>query len=160
MENILISLGEKIVKILQERRKKIVTAESCTGGLLAYCFTSIAGASKIYDGGIISYANAIKQKYLGVSKERLEYYGAVSQEVVEDMLIGALKMFEVDFALASSGVAGPDGGSEQKPIGTVYLGVQELGKPAIIKQCHFNGNRNEIQQKSCLKAMQMFLDIL
>lgn len=160
MGNLLTSLSEKIVEILKKKEKKLTTAESCTGGLLAYCFTSVAGASQVYDGGIVSYANAIKQKYLGVHKEWLDRYGAVSQEVLEDMLIGALTMFEADFALASSGIAGPNGGSEQKPVGTVYLGVQKLGKPAIVKCYYFSGNRNEIQQKSCLKVMEMFLDIL
>lgn len=149
------NLANYVVKKLSSMNQKITTAESCTGGLLAYQFTCIAGASNIYDGGIISYSNFIKHKYLKVKNNNLQNYGAVSEIVVEEMLRGALEMFDADYALATSGIAGPSGGSIQKPVGTVYIGMQKHNSLPIIQKCLFKGDRKSIQEQSCVQALKL-----
>lgn len=121
---------------LEQLGLRLATAESCTGGLLSHRFTRINGASSVFVGGAISYANEIKREILGVKPDVLEDFGAVSEPVVAQMLRGALERFGADVALASSGVAGPSGGSEQKPVGSVFLGVQLRGREPLIEQ-HF-----------------------
>ena len=136
------------------------TAESCTGGLLAYHFTRNAGASKVFLGGVVSYDNVIKQRILGVKESSLEDFGAVSEQVVSQMLSGVLERFGAQVALASSGIAGPSGGSAQKPVGTVFLGVQLAGEKPLIEQHFFVGDRIQIQEQSCQKALEMLLKII
>lgn len=153
-------LGEFIVDSLRKKQKKITTAESCTGGLLAYQITSVAGASNIYDGGIISYGNAIKHQYLKVGEENLRKYGAVSEIVVSEMLNGALKMFSADYALATSGIAGPGGGSLEKPVGTVFVGVKKIGQDCLIERHLLSGDRNQIQKTASQKALELLAKIL
>ncbi|PAF50642.1 CinA family protein [Helicobacter sp. 13S00477-4] len=152
---ILGSLARTLIDILKKNNKKIATAESCTGGLLGYQFTSIQGASNVYDGGLISYANHIKQNFLSVKAHWLRKYGAVSEIVVREMLKGTLKTFGTDYALATSGIAGPDGGSVQKPVGTVYIGVQKRNTLPIVEKYLFKGDREDIQKKACLKALEL-----
>lgn len=154
------NLGEFIIDSLRKKQKKITTAESCTGGLLAYQLTCIAGASDVYDGGIISYANQIKNQYLHVGEENLRKYGAVSEIVVSEMLNGALQMFQADYALATSGVAGPGGGSVEKPVGTVFIGVKKVGQNCIIERYLLDGNRNQIQKTASQKALELLTKIL
>lgn len=154
------NLGEFIVASLRKKQKKITTAESCTGGFLAYQLTSVAGASDVYDGGIISYANHIKHQYLSVKEENLRKYGAVSEMVVSEMLNGALKMFQADYALATSGVAGPGGGSVEKPVGTVFVGVKQIGQDYMIERYLLTGDRNQIQKTASLKTLELLAKIL
>lgn len=154
------NLGEFIVASLRKKQKKITTAESCTGGFLAYQLTSVAGASDVYDGGIISYANHIKHQYLSVKEENLRKYGAVSEMVVSEMLNGALKMFQADYALATSGVAGPGGGSVEKPVGTVFVGVKQIGQDCMIERYLLTGDRNQIQKTASLKTLELLAKIL
>ena len=137
----------EIIKTLKERNETITFAESCTGGRIAYEFTSISGASSVLNGSVVSYANEIKSKWLGVKEETLIKYGAVSKECVEEMLEGVLKMANANYAIAVSGIAGPTGGTELKPVGTVYLGVKNREKTVV--QLHlFKGNREEVQQQA------------
>ena len=158
-KNVVVSscLEECALKRLQLAHKTIATAESCTGGLLAYCFTKNAGASLAFLGGIISYANTIKEQNLGVNPYTLQNFGAVSHEVVSEMLEGALDLFGADIALATSGIAGPGGGSVKKPVGTVFIGMQKRGEKPVIERHLFGGNRVEIQQHSCIKALEILL---
>jgi nicotinamide-nucleotide amidase len=115
---------EKIVaKLLEEKKASMATAESCTGGYIAHLITSHAGSSAYFKGSVVSYSNEIKENLLGVSPEDLEKYGAVSQEVVEQMAIGVRDKMNVDYAIATSGIAGPDGGTEEKPVGTVWIAI-------------------------------------
>ncbi|WP_290946211.1 CinA family protein [Helicobacter sp.] len=133
-------LGECIESIALEKLKAreltLATAESCTGGLIGYRFTRISGASSVFMGGVISYANTIKEQILEVSKNSLQDFGAVSKPIVEQMLHGALKRFGADVAIASSGIAGPSGGSRQKPVGSVFIGVQAADSSPMVEQ-HF-----------------------
>lgn len=118
-----ISLQEAVVRLLSMKNKTIATAESCTGGNIAHLITSIAGSSLVYKGSVVSYANEIKEDLLGVKKETLKQFGAVSEETVNEMVQGALTELKTDYAIATSGIMGPAGGSPDKPVGTVWIAV-------------------------------------
>lgn len=156
--------GDCLDSIALERLKAqnlmCATAESCTGGLLAYHFTRNAGASAVFLGGVVSYDNSIKQGILGVRESSLQDFGAVSEQVVSEMLSGVIDRFGAQVALASSGIAGPSGGSAQKPVGCVFLGVQKKGEKPLIEQYFFTGTREQIQEQSCQKALEMLLKII
>ena len=137
--------------------KKITFAESCTGGMLASFLTKIPGSSKCFDGSVVSYANEIKEKWLGVSKNILEKFGAVSEETVKEMLIGAMQISEADYAIAISGIAGPTGGTPTKPVGTVFIGVANK-KEIKIEKFLFKGERNYIQFQAVENAIRMFIN--
>ena len=147
---------EYIIETLAEQGKKITFAESCTGGLLAYYFTKHNGASKILDGSLVTYSNALKENWLAVEHTILESMGAVSAEVVEEMSEGALNVSEADYALSISGIAGDTGGTELKPVGTVYIGARSKDKH-IERHLHFEGDRNYVQHQSALMAIKMLL---
>ena len=115
------SLAQTLVELLTQKKKKITTAESCTGGLIAAMLTQIAGSSAIFESGYVTYSNSAKSKMIGVSPATLEQFGAVSEQVVREMATGALEQSGADYAIAVSGIAGPDGGSEEKPVGLVWL---------------------------------------
>ncbi len=153
------NLAQSIIQLLADSKQKITTAESCTGGLLAYYLTQESGASEVFDGGIISYANALKESWLKVSRDNLDSFGAVSEAVVREMLQGALNLSGADFAIATSGVAGPGGGSASKPVGTIFIGVKSKKGEEIIKRVLFSGDRNYIQEQSCWYAYLMFLKL-
>ena len=112
-----------IGKLLQKDNKTIVTAESCTGGYIAHRITGIAGSSSYFKGSVIAYDNNVKEKILEVDNETLRQYGAVSQQVVEQMAKGAQKVLQADYAIATTGIAGPDGGTDEKPVGTVWIAI-------------------------------------
>ena len=147
------NLTEKIIKRLSERGESITFAESCTGGRIAATFTSVSGASTVLGGSCVTYSNEIKHRWLGVEKEILDTYGAVSEECVSQMLDGIVKMAEADYALAVSGIAGPTGGTPLKPVGTVYIGIlTPEGKE--VYHCLFDGNRETVQQHSVAFAIE------
>ncbi len=112
-----------VVDLLRSRKKSLVLAESCTGGLIANRITDIPGASEIFLGGVVSYANSAKEKFLGVRAETLRQHGAVSEAVAKEMAVGAREKFSADFALAVTGIAGPSGGTAEKPVGTVFIAL-------------------------------------
>lgn len=132
-----IALGE----ILRQKGKTIATAESCTGGNIAHKLTQWAGSSDFFLGGVVSYANEVKMNVLGVSAESLTQYGAVSQAVVEQMAQGAVKAIGSDYAVATSGIAGPGGGSPEKPVGTVWMAVSD-GARTESRCYHFGSDRS------------------
>jgi nicotinamide-nucleotide amidase len=132
-----------IGKLLKAAGKTVATAESCTGGYIAHLITSIPGSSTYYKGSIVSYANEAKQDLLGVSPAILTQYGAVSEETVKEMARGALQKLKVDYALATSGIMGPDGGSETKPVGTVWIAVaNKAGTETLQLNLRFDRQRN------------------
>lgn len=145
---------QEIQNLLKLHKKTITTAESCTGGLIASKITEIPGSSNIFNGAIVSYSNEIKIQELNVKKETLEKFGAVSIQVVEEMLEGAIKKFNADYAIAVSGIAGPDGGTKNKPVGTVVIGIMGIKEGKEIEVCHFLGSRNEIQIKTYEKSFE------
>ncbi len=146
---------KKIIKILEKKKETITMAESCTGGRVASAFTSIPGVSSVFMGSLVTYANEIKEKWLGVSADTLDKHGAVSSQCVEEMLTGAIKMTESNHSIAVSGIAGPSGGTLEKPVGTVYIGVN-INSTKTIEKYHFKGDREEIQHEATRTAIKLF----
>jgi len=147
-----------IIERLNLKHKKITFAESCTGGLLASAFTKESGASAVYDGSLVSYSNTIKENWLAVDAQTLQDYGAVSANVVEQMSEGALSVSYADYAISISGVAGPTGGTKDKPVGTVFISARSKTYQTVEK-FSLNGDRNYIQAKSVLYAIKMLLSV-
>lgn len=147
-------LGAFIGEQLRENKQTLATAESCTGGFVAHLITRVAGSSDYYKGSIVSYANEIKINTLGVSAADIEQYGAVSQQVVEQMALGVQKNMQTDYALATSGVAGPTGGSAEKPVGTVWIAV---ATPAGVtsKKYQFGKLRDVNIERAAMTALGM-----
>jgi len=152
-------ITEKIIHTLATQQQTITFAESCTGGRIAAQFTAISGASAILNGACVTYSNEIKHRWLGVSHEVLKQYGAVSEACVSQMLEGAAKMAEADVAIAVSGIAGPTGGTPEKPVGTVYIGIL-TPKAKEVYHCHFKGDREAVQQQSVQFAVKTLGKIL
>ncbi len=146
MEEI-IEEAKEIGIILREKHKTLSTAESCTGGNIAHYITSVAGSSDYFVGGVVSYSNEVKMRVLGVKKETLDAYGAVSQPVVEQMAEGVVKLTGADYGVSTSGVAGPGGGTAEKPVGTVWMAVSD-GKQTLSRKYHFGINRIENIKKA------------
>ncbi len=114
---------DRVVEILKERGATVATAESCTGGRVAAAFTASAGASDYFVGGVVAYSNEVKIGVLGVERETIERHGAVSREVAEQMATGVRRLTGADYAIATTGIAGPGGGTSEKPVGTVWVAV-------------------------------------
>jgi len=148
-----------IIDRLKEKKKTITFAESCTGGRIAAEFTAISGASSVLMGSAVTYANEIKSAWLEVKEETLINHGAVSSQCVEEMLSGILKMASADYAMAVSGIAGPTGGTDDKPVGTVYIGVSN-GVKSIVERHLFKGNRESVQEQATATVISLFKKIL
>ena len=129
-------------------------AESCTGGRVAAAFTAIAGASAVFHGSCVTYSNDMKHHWLGVAHETLAQYGAVSQACIEEMLTGIQHKASSDYAIAISGIAGPDGGSVEKPVGTVYIGIRSPGT-TVVERCYFGGDREAVQHAAVVYAINL-----
>ncbi len=153
------SLEEVIGQLLKEKGKTVSTAESCTGGYISHLITSISGSSEYYKGSIISYSNEIKTAKLNVPKNILDTHGAVSEEVVTLMAENARKNLNTDYAIAVSGIAGPDGGTEDKPVGTVWIAVASKDKTTTQK-FRFGGNRKQNIERTSLISLNMLREIL
>ena len=145
---------QQIIDTLKMQQHTISMAESCTGGRVAAAFTAISGASAVFHGSCVTYANEIKHLWLGVSNETLEQYGAVSQQCIEEMLTGIQHKASSDYAIAISGIAGPDGGSVEKPVGTVYIGIRSPAN-TVIEKCHFEGDREAVQHAAVVYAINL-----
>ena len=150
-----ILVGEKLRNLGQT----IGTAESCTGGSISALLTSVAGSSDYYIGSIVAYANAIKQHILGVSESDLEKYGAVSRQVVEQMAKSALRVLGCDWAISTSGIAGPGGGTPQKPVGTIWVAVANKNN-VVSKAYTFNTTREQNIQRTVNMALMLLLEML
>ncbi|MBV8060633.1 MAG: CinA family protein [Alphaproteobacteria bacterium] len=135
--------------------KKIVTAESCTGGLVAGLLTSVSGSSAVMERGFITYSNDAKVEVLGVLPELLQSHGAVSAEVAEAMALGALEFSLADVAVSVTGVAGPDGGTTAKPVGLVYLGFASRTGVLYHVKCQFSGDRQNVRLQSVAEALSL-----
>ena len=156
-------LAAALVGELATSGKAVATAESCTGGWVAKAITDIPGASAVFHYGIVSYSNGAKEQILGVQIETLEEHGSVSEPVVEEMASGALNLSGADFGVAVSGVAGPDGGSDEKPVGTVWFAwaIRDGGKIRTDTSCqHFDGDRDLVRELTVVYALQGILDRL
>lgn len=159
INDLAIALGNQ----LQQLSWRVTTAESCTGGAIAAAITSVAGASVWFDGAIVSYADRIKRDFLGVDRQDLDTLGAVSESVVRQMAVGALNRLDANLSVAVSGIAGPDGGSDEKPVGTVWIawahGEGQEPLQADARCMHFTGNRAEIQAQTVAEALRGLLSI-
>ncbi len=138
------ALALNVQKKLMEQHKTVAFAESCTGGFLSHLITLNPGASECFLGSFITYSNALKIKILGVKESTLAQHGAVSKETVEEMLSGVFRLTNADFAIAVSGVAGPKGGTEKMPVGTVFYGLGEKGKEVESGSFCLSGDRKNI----------------
>ncbi len=144
---------------LLAKRQSACTAESCTGGLIAKTFTDLAGSSDWFERGFVTYSNAAKSEMLGVPPSVIEDYGAVSEAVASAMASGALRHSEADYAVAVTGIAGPGGGSEEKPVGTVWIAV--ASKHQTNACCHqFNGDRRAVRESTLAAAIDALLNLL
>jgi len=145
-------------KFLIEHKLKLSVAESCTGGLLGASLTDIAGSSAYFRGGVIAYDNQIKHQLLGVEEPILDRYGAVSDQTVIAMAKGVCKLFNTECAISVSGIAGPDGGTDQKPVGLVYIGIAVNERIESIRYI-FSGNRQQIRSQTVKASLEQFLRI-
>ncbi|RLU02784.1 MAG: nicotinamide-nucleotide amidohydrolase family protein [Ketobacter sp.] len=150
------ALATQLGALLADKNKKIVTAESCTGGWVSQAITQVAGSSLWFDRTYVTYSNDAKRQMLGVKQRTLSKHGAVSQAVVEEMAVGALKKSEADFSVAISGIAGPDGGTEEKPVGTVWLAWNIKGE-VDSSMVVLPGGRRDVRAAAVTLALQGLL---
>ena len=150
---------DKLVELLTEKGYTISTAESCTGGLISATIVNAPGASAVLNEAYVTYANKSKEKLVGVSHETLETLGAVSEETARQMAEGAAKASGANVALSSTGIAGPGGGTLEKPVGLVYIGCYVNGVTKVLK-CNFEGNRREVREKTVKTAISMAISEL
>lgn len=149
---------DKIVKLsalLAKKKAMLATAESCTGGMIGAAMTGRPGSSSVYERGFITYSNDAKHEMLGVPYDLLDKYGAVSVECARAMADGAIKASKADLAISVTGIAGPDGGSEEKPVGTVYIGLCIKGQVPEARHHSFEGTREDIRRQSVVAALEM-----
>ena len=146
------TLEESVVALLKENDYTITTVESCTGGMLAGRLINVSGVSKVFKSGFVTYANKAKHKLVGVKKSHLKKYGAVSEEVAADMVKGAYAVTGSDVVVSITGIAGPDGGTKEKPVGLVYIACMIKGE-IFVKKFHFNGNRSKIRETTVANAL-------
>lgn len=153
------TISQKLAKQCLEKDICLVTAESCTGGLVSAIFTEIPGSSKWFDRGYVTYSNNAKIKILGVSEKNLNKFGAVSQEIANEMSLGALKQSEANLSISITGIAGPEGGSENKPIGTVFFSIAKKNKVLLKHKANFTGSREVIRRESILFVLNKLLKL-
>ena len=145
--------------LLKQRGLTLATAESCTGGNIAHEITAIAGSSRYFKGSVVAYSNEVKHSLLGISDEVLLQHGAVSRPVVEGMTAALQRDMGVDCAIATSGIAGPDGGTPEKPVGTVWMAVR-CGEKLAVECGHFNGSRSYVIERATQRSIMMLIDLL
>lgn len=154
------TLPQSVSSLLKEKSKTIATAESCTGGYIAHLITSLPGSSAIFKGSVVSYANETKQDVLSVTEEALKEFGAVSEQTVVQMASGVCRLLKTDYAVATSGIMGPDGGSAEKPVGTVWMAVASKSGTTKTQKSHFRFDRNrniELAANAALLLLRKFV---
>ena len=150
---------DKLFEYLKQNNLTIATAESCTGGMIASAITNVSGASAFFGTGVVTYSNEAKMKLIDVKSDTLEKYGAVSEQTVCEMAEGVLKLGKADVAVAVSGIAGPTGGTVEKPVGLVYIGVS--GKYGTFAyENHFEGNRDTVRNQTVNRAFELVFEYL
>lgn len=158
-DDTLYTLAEDLGRVLLQRGWRLVTAESCTGGWIAECVTAIAGSSGWFDRGYVTYSNAAKTGMLGVAPGLIETHGAVSPAVVRAMAAGALKHSQAQVAVAVSGIAGPSGGTPEKPVGTVWFAWQQQGAEATARCTWLAGERRAVRRQAVEVALRGLLEL-
>ena len=147
-----------LLELYRAKRLRIATVESCTGGMIAAAITDIAGSSDVFDRGFVTYSNEAKTQLVGVPAELIAHHGAVSVHVAREMAAGALQRSKADVAVAVTGIAGPGGGSDAKPVGLVYLAVARRGSDPKIERHQFHGDRAAIRQATVERALEMLAE--
>ena len=153
------SLLKKVSDLLKQKKLTIATAESCTGGLISHSLTNISGSSEYFDRGVVTYSNQAKIDLLGVPEKTLQEYGAVSEQTAKAMAIGIKERSNVDIGISTTGIAGPTGGTKEKPVGLVYIGIAN-SKNVNVKKFVFSGDRLQNKESTCNAALEMFLEYL
>ena len=153
------TLEETLVDVLSDKKLTLSVAESCTGGMLSGRIINCSGVSKVYKEGLITYSNEAKMKYLGVTEKTLAKYGAVSENTAREMVEGLIDRCKTDTAISITGVAGPTGGTDEKPVGLVYIGVHYNGK-TVVKECNFYGNRQKIRTRAVVEGLIMLWNLV
>ena len=148
------TMEETVVRLLTKYGLTVTTAESCTGGMVAAKIINVPGASDVFDQGYITYSNKSKRKILDVSKATLKKYGAVSEQTAREMALGGVLAADADACVAVTGLAGPDGGTEEKPVGLVYVSCC-MKDEVIVEECHFHGTRQEIREHAAVTALDL-----
>lgn len=152
-------INVRLVKELIDKKLKISTAESCTGGLLSEKITQVSGASEVFEESIVTYSNEAKMRELGVKAETLEKFGAVSGDTAYEMCTGICRRTGADIGIGITGIAGPGGGTGEKPVGTVFIGICFEGQVEILEN-HFIGSRDEVREQTCEKAFLTVLEMI
>ncbi|MGE0284249.1 MAG: CinA family protein [Rhodospirillaceae bacterium] len=156
----LLALAKDVLVAAKAGGKHIVTAESCTGGLIGGCLTAIPGSSDSFDGGLITYSDESKVSLLGVPRDAIAENGAVSDIVAAAMAEGALAASGADIAISVTGIAGPDGGSKTKPVGLVYMALAQTSRDALVKRYVFAGTRTDVRRAAVGAALELLLGAL
>ncbi|WP_380183813.1 nicotinamide-nucleotide amidase [Kalamiella sp. sgz302252] len=154
----LLQLSQEIGQHLQRLKATVTAAESCTGGWIAKVITDVAGSSQWFERGFVTYSNEAKQQLVGVSESSLQSFGAVSEQVVTEMAEGALKQAHAQYAVAVSGIAGPDGGTPEKPVGTVWFGFAAEGANSLAQRKIFTGDRQSVRRQATAHALLTLRD--
>lgn len=154
----LITRAARIVKLFTDKKETLALAESCTGGLIAACITSVAGSSTVLERGFVTYSNISKTEEVFVPAELIAQHGAVSAEVASAMAVGARKAANVDVGLSVTGIAGPSGGSDEKPVGLVFLAMATHNN-VDVRRFKFDGDRNEVRRQAVVKALSMLVSV-
>lgn len=155
----MLMLCEKIVSKLKEKGLTLATAESCTGGLIAKSITDVSGCSSVFYGGVVAYDNSVKENVLGVKAETLSAFGAVSYETAREMAQGVKRALNTSIGISTTGIAGPGGGTEKKPVGTVYIGIAIDGLVESVRlDIGQHRSRDEIRNEACRKLLALLLE--
>ena len=154
-ERILKNVSDQLIK----NNLTVATAESCTGGLLAHLLTNISGSSEYFERGVVTYSNKSKMELLRIPQKTIEEHGAVSKQTARAMAIGIKEQANVDIGISTTGIAGPTGGTKEKPVGLVFIGIS-TEKDTIVKKFQFKGNRLQNKESTCNEALKLILDLL
>lgn len=152
-------MEEELVEILTKKQYKITTAESCTGGLVAATIVNVSGASEVFQVGFVTYANEAKEKELGVKSETLQTYGAVSEKTAKEMAIGCASHAKAQVGISTTGIAGPGGGTAEKPVGLVYIGCAVRSNVYVEKNV-FSGDRQQVRRQAADRAIGFALECI
>lgn len=152
-------LLEEAMALIRSKNMTLSTAESCTGGLLGGAVTRISGISEIYMGGVISYSNDVKRDILGVRQETLNSFGAVSKETALEMAQGVRTKLSTSIGVSTTGIAGPTGGTKEKPVGLVYIAIATEGRQTF-KELHLKGDREEVRKETMVQVLTLIIDFL
>ena len=150
--------AKTLLDLYRSKGLRIAAAESCTGGMIAAAITDVAGSSDVFERGFVTYSNEAKTELVGVAADLIAHHGAVSVHVAREMAAGALKHSKADVAVAVTGIAGPGGGSEAKPVGLVYLAVARRGSDPAIERHQLHGDRAAIRQATVERALEMLAE--